>query len=136
MHFTYCLKHSRVHKPPHTASHSLPISLPLFYISLHYFFTPCALRKSLACEPRDIHHVERHPEAQRESNICCCVRLLFSVWACGVLSNDCTVIIAWQSVMYPQTAFSAPVEERQNIPNQVCKALLYSQQLVYINLFF
>lgn len=103
----------QVHKPPHTASYSLPISLPLFYISLHYFFTPCALRKSLACKLRDIHHVERHPETQRESNICCSVQLLFSVWACGVLSNDCTAIVVWQSDVYPQTVFPAPAEEIQ-----------------------
>lgn len=101
-----------------TPMHSFPFPhFLLFCISLHYFFTPCALRKSLACELRDIHHVERHPETQRESNICCCVRLLFSVWACGVLSNDCTIIIVWQSDIYPQTAFPAPAEEIWNIPN-------------------
>lgn len=45
--------------PPHTAFHFFPISLPLFSISLHYFFTLCAPRKSLACDLRDI---QRHSE--------------------------------------------------------------------------
>lgn len=111
---------SSIHK--YTTPHAMlsipsPFHFLLFCISLHYFFTPCALRKSLACELRDIHHVERHPETQRESNICCCVRLLFSVWACGVLSNDCTVIIVWQSDIYPQTALPVPAKEIGNIQN-------------------
>lgn len=40
--------------PPHTAFHFFPISLPLFSISLHYFFTLRAPRKSLACDRRDV----------------------------------------------------------------------------------